>query len=265
MKKDALVKNIKYATSTFTAVCYTKEGHCITSTADGKLLLWENCLVIKEAIISENNTAIHNLTYSNVTEKIYATDSNKKVFIIELNKQFNTYGFNIVFKFTTDSFVKAFDINQEGEMALGLRDGSIIIKDIKKDISRILTRSHYDGKVCGLEYVPDNYILTTGEDNRVMLWNMNTKICEDFALLNENKVEVGLANTLTKGGQKIIDINSSQHSNLTTSKTFSPYGGHKHFADNQCSQCVSYNVKFDHVAIGLNSGFISIRKKKLLN
>ena len=68
-----------------------------------------------------------------------------------------------------------------------------------------------------------------------MLWNINTFICEEIGTLNEK------SDVITKTN---ADINTHFQNQFT---------------DNQCSQCVSYNKKFKHVAIGLNNGFISIR------
>lgn len=245
MKKDALVKNQKYSSQTFTAVCYTKNGIAITSTANGNILIWEDCVVVKDILINSNHSTLHNLTYSYVTDRIYISDANKFVYVGNLKKEM-FISFEIEEKFLTHSVVKALDVNCDGEFALGMRDGTILIK--KGQNERVITRSHFEGAVSGLEFIPEVYIITTGCDNRVMLWNINTKICEEIGILNEKP-----ENSLYKTNQ---NKNSTPQSQAQIQEEIIL----SQFADNQCSQCVCYNSKFDHVAIGLNNGKVSIRK-----
>jgi len=229
-KFDALIRNKKYANETFTAICYTKEGICLTSTNKGSVLIWERCEVIREVKISE--TTLHNLSYS--MDKIFISDSNKNVFICNFFN--NTYKlFEISDKFICDDIVKAIDVSDEGIIVLGLKNGTISIKNLNNKNERIITRSHFDGTIQGLEYIPDNFVITTGEDNQIILWNIKTKIAEEVAVINANPNHV---------------VESDKKSELSLKSEFAP---------NQCSRCVSYNYKFDHVAIGINNGTVSIR------
>lgn len=235
MKRDGLIKNAKYGGLTFTAVAYTKEGYCLTSTSDGQILIWENCMVTKEIKICDDS--IHNLTYNYITDRIYITDSEKFVHIAEMKKEISrSHNLTILDKFQAPSIVKALDVNTDGEIIMGMKDGTIIMKTIKGE--QVVTRSHSEGRVMGLVYVYDRYVLSTGEDNRVMLWNINSFICEAVAPLTENAIDP---------------------------KTKLPIPQTDAYAPNQCSQCITYNTKNEHVAIGLNSGHISIRRgiKKL--
>lgn len=73
-----------------------------------------------------------------------------------------------------------------------------------------------------------------------MLFNLTTYklegICEINQISNSKKLE-------KKNENEIVDLEV-----------------HSNFALNQSSQCISHNKKFDHVVIGLDNGFISIRK-----
>ena len=63
--------------------------------------------------------------------------------------------------------------------------GDILLRNIKSKNQKLICSSHYDGRVTGLELVPEHYILTTGEDNRIMLWNMETNQLESYGEIDD--------------------------------------------------------------------------------
>ena len=83
----------------------------------------------------------------------------------------------------------------------------------------------------GLAASDDNNIITTGDDNKIKVWNITTRKCEATGRIsNESrKAPQGGASSLTE------------------------------LPDSQCSRAVSYNRVNGHVAIGHNDGTLTIR------
>lgn len=62
----------------------------------------------------------------------------------------------------------------KGNMLVGLRNGTILeIKD--KQEPRVITESHFEGEAWGLHVLDDNHVITTGDDNRIMLFDISEK------------------------------------------------------------------------------------------
>ena len=147
----------KYKGLTFTCAEYSKDGKkVITSTANGLLVIWtanqENALLKDLFEIKVSNYSILNLKISEISNKIYCTDSNRKVFVIdpELNL--------IEASYEMEADVKGIDVNVNEKLLLGLADGRVIIKNLKSKRIREITYSHFSGKLKGLEFVPPNYV-----------------------------------------------------------------------------------------------------------
>ncbi len=126
--------------------------------------------------------------------------------------------------------IRAIDVM--GEWALvGLRDGSIFKALADGQFTQRIHESHSDGEVWGLAVIPDGYVLTTGDDNKIKLWNTKTrKVDSQGTICNEDrKVKRGGASTLST------------------------------FADSKCSRAIAVNKVNGHVAIGHNDGTLTIR------
>jgi WD40 repeat protein len=209
--------------NTFTAVCFTKQ-HCLIATQSGKILIWLHSKYLGE--VKAGSTAIHVLYFNERNNTIYASDSDKKIytFLVISSEKANEI---LKLRDTIDlsSIAKAIDINSIDEMVIGLKHGKIMLKDSKNPnrADKVIIKSHYSGKVSGLSYVPDKYVITTGEDNRLMVWNIEKKACEAIAYLNDR-----------------TDSESD-------------------FDSKHCSKTISYCPSLNHIAIGLNNGEISIR------
>jgi WD40 repeat protein len=91
--------------------------------------------------------------------------------------------------------------------------------------------SHSDGEVWGLSVVDDCTVTTTGDDNRIMTWDINSRKCASIGTIcNE-------ARKVKRGGA----------SSLTT------------FADSQCARAVAVCPQNGHVAVGHNDGTLTVR------
>jgi microtubule-associated protein-like 6 len=224
LKKNSTINKMELSELTFTSTNYTEDGICFTATSNGNIYAWKECLIIKSIKITEGS--IPNLSFSD--NRLYVSDNKNFVYIV------NPDNLKIDTKFQMSSVVKAMDINDNGDIALGLKDGTIVIKNLQKKTERIIVRSHHDGRLFAIEFVPDRFILSSGEDNKILLYDINSKTCEYVGIINE-KPEI---------------IKDDKGTDLD----------HNEYAPNQCSKSITYNMKYDHVAVGLNNGCVSIRK-----
>ena len=73
-----------------------------------------------------------------------------------------------------------------GSIIVGLRNGSITKIDGKNQ--KNVMRSHCDGEVWGLDVHPTspNLIISTGDDNKTMLWDVNDRRCLRTGILDRN-------------------------------------------------------------------------------
>ena len=131
----------------------------------------------------------------------------------------------------------------KGNLLIGLRNGSImefknILSDKAEDNGKTLMQSHFEGEVWGLTLVGNNKLLTCGDDNRVMLFNLDTRQCESIGKVSDTKMT---------GSRKSTASSMSQ------------------FAPNKQARAVAYSAKHGHVALCSNMGKVSIRDIKDLD
>jgi WD40 repeat protein len=129
---------------------------------------------------------------------------------------------------------RALDI-QESMILVGLRDGSILTISAE-DIKHILMESHSDGEVWGLEVDQStpNTIITTGDDNKVMVWDTLQRRCVAKGTLD-----------IAQGPERKPGFGAST---LASARP------------NQQARAVSLNPANGHLAIGHNDGHVTIRE-----
>lgn len=243
--------------SYFTCVGFTQKEKWIIGDSSSYLSLWnydENKIEFK---INLNNGTIQAIRSSSFYNYIYASDSNCNVYILEEYTRL----IKIVKKITLESNVKAIDVNTKGNLILGTLNGDILYKNIMKnedsnnisskvfkklnyndadkDILKnqncvLVTQSHFDGEIKGLVIVDNNYFISSGEDNRIILWNISTKSCEAISCINN--IVVGEIKEITK---------SEIPPNFTL---------------NQQSSSLVYNSKYFHICISIKNGTMSVRE-----
>jgi len=113
-----------------------------------------------------------------------------------------------------------------------LKNGDIVEIDSNNSV-RVLMRSHSEGELWGLDICPlTGYIVTTCDDNRVLVWDPVNRKCVNEGIIN------------SKPGEKSKILGAS-------SLSLHP--------PNQQARAVGVNSKNGHVAIGVNNGELHIR------
>ena len=217
---DQYDKNLydnKEKTGIFSACCYVSADRFLVGNHKGKIIFYLNEQKTHQKKISYGS--IQNITYKKKLEKIFVTDSLYKVYIME-DKLFTERD-----SFTLNSVVKSIDVNDDFQMILGLKNGDIIVKhwEDKTKYEEVYLKSHCEGSICGMAYVPEYKLVTSGEDNKILLWNLRSKKCESWGIINP-----------------VEDI--------------------LNFGEKNKSKCLAYHLSYEHVAVGTNVGTITVRK-----
>lgn len=125
------------------------------------------------------------------------------------------------------NLVRAVDV-MGGNMLAGLRNGDIWLRPLDGGEGNVIMSSHNDGEVWGLAS-KDGKILTSGDDNQVIVWDPEKRCKEASYSVNDNPGKK------TRGGASTL-----------SSKP-----------DNQQSRCVAAGT--EHIAVAGNDGSVYIR------
>ena len=204
----------------YTSCYYLNRNICLVGSNQGKLYIYENKIKVLSKRISKGS--IQNITYKKQFEKIYISDSLCKVMI------YDSKTYNSIDSFQMNSVVKSLDVSIDNKILMGLKNGEIKIKfygtKTKHELS--ILKAHSEGQINDIVYIPEKKILSIGDDNKILLFNLLSKKCESFG---------------------DIILSSSNFENIK-------------------GKCLSYNESKENIAIGLSNGCISIRKdEKHLN
>lgn len=204
-----------------TAMCsaaYGPDGTFYSGGATGQLFVWKGRSLGKTYNIGKG---MINGLYVDENQIIVGADSALAVY--------DTTG-----KKTRDipvsSNVRAVDF-KDGNIVAGLRDGSIVEVDGSGQVNTLMY-SHSDGEAWGLEIDKSGLIVSTGDDNKIVAWDPNTRKPAFYGIVNQ------------QAGQKAKILGAS------TLSSFPP---------NQCARSVGINSKNGHVAIGVNNGEVHVR------
>jgi WD40 repeat protein len=117
------------------------------------------------------------------------------------------------------------------KMVVGLKDATIIV--VSGSDKKTVMKGHHDGEIWGLDVMGDN-IVTSCDDNKVMLWNIPSHTNKSVFTINE------------KAGEKI------------------KYGASSitHMPDNQCSRAVAVCPSLKQLAVACNNGEIHIHSSE---
>lgn len=218
--KGKLKKGTGHNAQSFAALTYDTNGTCYAGAFTGKIYVFPGTATSKN--ISAHKGSVLSMSWSD--DKLFTGGADYNILVFDRSlKQIN--------KIFVGSGPRSLDISDDNILA-GLRNGSIcIVSQGQKQISEYLMKSHHDGEVWGLDVTEDGNVITTGDDNKVMLWGPKERRSKDIGVINE------------KAGPK-IKYGASSMTN---------------FPDNQCSRAIAVNPKTGEVALGLNDGQVQIR------
>lgn len=95
----------------------------------------------------------------------------------------NSTSLEVERSFNFGCLIRAIDI--EGSKALvGLRDGTIFHLDIESQAKKAIMESHSEGEVWGLAPIDDTHVITTGDDNKVKVWDIAARKCEKTGIVS---------------------------------------------------------------------------------
>ena len=216
-RANKINENIK---KIYSSCCYINQFICLIGNNQGKLYVFENGIKNLSKKISKGT--IQNITYKRQFEKVYISDSLNNVMI------YDPKTYNLLDDFEMNSIVKSLDVSQDNKIIMGLKNGEIKIKfyGTKTKHEQSIIKAHSEGEINDIIYIPEKKILSVGDDNKILLFNLLSKKCE-----SSGRVSILFGN--------VEDIKG---------------------------KCLSYNESKENIAIGLSNGCISIRKdEKHLN
>ena len=198
----------------YTSCCYINKKICLVGNNQGKLYVFNNRS--KELSKKISKGSIQNITFKKSFEKVFVSDSLCKVMIFESN----TY--DLIDDFQTTSVVKSLDVSKDNKIIMGMKNGEIKIKyyGTKTKHEQLIVNAHCEGQINDIIYIPEKKILSIGDDNKLLLFNLLSKKCEER-------------------GFTVFPLSNFE---------------------NVIGKCLSYNESKEHVAIGLSNGNLSIRK-----
>lgn len=213
----------------FTCVSYSNNNNWIIGDSKGKLSFWDQMNTLKDQKqVCENVIFALNTSFKH--EFICCSDGKGNLYI--LKEKF--YVLSIVQKlYFENNIVKGIDINSKGSLILGMKSSDVIYKEIARNKNFenndiYVNRSHYNQCIADICIVNDIYFISIGNDNKLILWNISNKNVE-----------------------QIVNINEKNESDTNFDE--------ENFQKSQQGSSISYNNKYDHVALGLKSANISIR------
>ena len=199
----------------YTSCCYVDKNTCLVGSNHGKLYFFKDRKKLKSKRIS--NGSIQNITFKKHIKRVYISDSFCKVLI------YDSKGEECLDYFVMNSVVKSLDVSIDNKIIMGLKNGEVKIKyyGTATKHEQSIIKAHCMGNINDIVYIPEKKILTVGDDNKLLLFNLLSKKCQ------------------SSGNVNIITYNNLEQS---------------------IGKCISYNKTKENIAIGLSNGYISIRK-----
>jgi WD40 repeat protein len=176
--------------TSFACIAYDDNGVAYTGGCNSQVYVWGN-RELQLTIKAHNGGFICALKA--VGQKLYSGGKDGNVAIINTTTSTveRTLSFNGV-------LIRAIDV-VDNKALVGLRDGTIFQVDINSGAKQVIMESHSDGEVWGLGLATADTIATTGDDNKIKTWNINTrKPISTGVISNESrKAPKGGASSLT--------------------------------------------------------------------
>ena len=221
------------ASTLFTSLCFDADGWCYTGGENGQIQVWSDaCQAVK--CIKAHAAGITGIEATQ--GKLISGGKDKRVCIMSAsNGNFKLEKF-VDF---SSSYPRSIDFFNDN-LLVGLRNGSILeFKDVMNQdnpVEECLIQSHFEGEVWGLEVVAgQNKVLTSGDDNKVMMYDYETHTFERKGTVSDHKSA------------------SQAKIKAATASSMSIY------PPNQQARAICYSPKHNHLVICSNMGKVSIR------
>lgn len=230
--KQPGVMGAKNAATLFTSITFDEEGWCYTGGENGQIQVWaDSCAAVK--CIKAHSGAITSIEATQ--GKIISGGKDKRVCIMSAS------GGNFKLEKFVDfqaSFPKSLDLFN-GHLLVGMRNGSILeFKDVmttETPVENCVLQSHFEGEIWGLEVGVGNKVLTCGDDNKIMMFDYETRTFDRKGTVSDHK---------SANAAKL---------KAATSSSMSIYPA------NQQARAICYSAKHNHIAVCSNMGKVSIR------
>ena len=226
----------------FTTISYINQKYCAIGSFSGKVYIFR---YEKHHKTLTPSGSVMSIKYNYDDQLLFVSTSKKKIHIYSTRRKH----FSKVDSFNVNSIVTSIDINNEDVLLIGSKNGNIELIHYKESPIRkqIICQSHSSGEVRGLDFVSDKHAITTAEDNKIMIWNLRTHLCE-----NIGDIDYGY------NGDDSIEQKVNEKKKKKKKKANTDVLGYE-FKSHQKSWAVSYNKQKGHVAIGICNGSVSIR------
>mmetsp|Transcript_14846 Transcript_14846/g.16552 ORF Transcript_14846/g.16552 Transcript_14846/m.16552 type:complete len:723 (+) Transcript_14846:49-2217(+) len=208
--------------TSFSCVTYDENGTCYAGGSNSRIYCWRNRSLKK-------TYKVHGKGFVGAIKvidgKIFSGGKDGQVIISDPNSE------EVERTVEVGSLIRAIDFN-EGTLLVGDRDGSIVQIDENDEITTLM-KSHNDGETWGLDLLDDGRIITSGDDNKVMVWSLEER----------THLAQGIVSEINKKSRKGKAASLTKH------------------AASKCARAVAANSGGNgNVAVASNAGIITIRE-----
>jgi microtubule-associated protein-like 6 len=170
-------------------VTYDENGTCYSGGANAKIHCWRNRSLKKAYKVHDSGFVGAIKVFDG---KVFSGGKDGNVIISDPNSGEAERVIEV------GRLIRAIDY-QDGNILVGDRDGNITEYN-EDDEATNLMKSHDDGETWGLDLTNDGRIITTGDDNKVMVWSLDDRTHLAQATVSEvnKKPKAGKAGSLTK-------------------------------------------------------------------
>ena len=80
-----------------------------------------------------------------------------------------------------------------------MRDGTILTMNLGTQDKKTIMQGHSDGEVWGLAMGDDSTVFTSGDDNKIFCWNIDSRVAKSKGVISntDRKAPKGGASSLT--------------------------------------------------------------------
>jgi WD40 repeat protein len=176
--------------SSFACVAYDDKGTAYTGAVNSSIYVWPTNN-LGSTIPAHKGGFISAMRWA--AGKLYSGGKDGNIVIT------NTTSLQIESTISLGStLVRAIDING-GEALVGMRDGTIYQMNIASQDKKMIMQGHSDGEVWGLALGDDNTVFTSGDDNKLFCWNIDSRVAKSKGVISntDRKAPKGGASSLT--------------------------------------------------------------------